>query len=119
VLAARSVVLYEPGAHTRHIVDDWALRGGAALKPVSELGSVEAIKELVAAGLGCSVLPKMALPPAQVEGRLDVRRLSPRLYRKLAVVLRRDKPLRRGLNEVVKALTAVGRRRRGGLKMSR
>ena len=119
VLAARSVVLYEPGAHTRHIVDDWALRGGAALKPVSELGSVEAIKELVAAGLGCSVLPKMALPPQQVAGRLDVRRLSPRLYRKLAVVLRRDKPLRRGLNEVVKALTAVGRRRRGGLKMSR
>jgi len=113
VLAARSIVLYEPGAHTRHIVDEWALRGGAALKPVSELGSVEAIKELVAAGLGCSVLPKMALPAQQVAGRLDVRRLSPRLYRKLAVVLRRDKPLRRGLNEVVKALTAVGRRRRG------
>lgn len=112
VLAARSIVLYEPGAHTRHIVDEWALRGGAALKPVSELGSVEAIKELVAAGLGCSVLPKMALPPQQVAGRLDVRRLSPRLYRKLAVVLRRDKPLRRGLNEVVKALTAVGRKRR-------
>jgi DNA-binding transcriptional LysR family regulator len=113
VLAARSIVLYEPGAHTRYIVDEWALRGGAALKPVSELGSVEAIKELVAAGLGCSVLPKMALPPQQVAGRLDVRRLSPRLYRKLAVVLRRDKPLRRGLNEVVKALTAVGRKRRG------
>jgi DNA-binding transcriptional LysR family regulator len=112
VLAARSIVLYEPGAHTRHIVDEWALRGSAALKPVSELGSVEAIKELVAAGLGCSVLPKMALPPQQVAGRLDVRRLSPRLYRKLAVVLRRDKPLRRGLNEVVKALTAVGRKRR-------
>jgi hypothetical protein len=55
----------------------------------------------------------MALPPQQVAGRLDVRRLSPRLYRKLAVVLRRDKPLRRGLNEVVKALTAVGRKRRG------
>jgi len=111
-LATRSVVLYEPGANTRHIVDDWCLRGGALLKPVSELGSVEAIKELVAAGLGCGVLPRMAVPPAQIAGKLVVRSLSPRLYRKLAIVLRRDKPLQRGLREVVEALSAVGKKQR-------
>ncbi|MPY73902.1 MAG: LysR family transcriptional regulator [Alphaproteobacteria bacterium] len=115
-LAARPVVLYEPGAHTRRIIDEWALRGGAALKPVSELGSVEAIKELVAAGLGCGVLPSMAVPPASVAGRLIVRPLSPRLHRKLAIVLRRDKPLQRGLREVVTALSALGRKTRRGAR---
>jgi DNA-binding transcriptional LysR family regulator len=111
-LAARSIVLYEPGAHTRRIIDEWCNAGGAALKPVSELGSVEAIKELVAAGLGCSVLPRMALPAAQVAGKLIVRSLSPRLHRTLGIVLRRDKPLQRGLREVVAALSDAGRKRR-------
>jgi len=111
-LAARSVVLYEPGAHTRRIIDEWCHAGGAALKPVSELGSVEAIKELVAAGLGCSVLPRMALPEGQVAGKLIVRSLSPRLHRTLGIVLRRDKPLQRGLREVVAALSDAGRKRR-------
>jgi DNA-binding transcriptional LysR family regulator len=109
-LAGRPVVLYEPGAHTRSIIDEWATRGGVSLKPVSELGSVEAIKELVAAGLGCGVLPRMAVPPASVRGRLIVRPLSPELHRTLAVVLRRDKPLQRGLREVVTALGALGRK---------
>ncbi len=107
-LAGRSVVLYEPGANTRRLIDEWCLGSGALLKPVSELGSVEAIKELVAAGLGCGVLPRMAVPPAQVAGKLIVRSLSPRLYRKLAIVLRRDKPLQRGLREVVDALSDGG-----------
>ena len=111
-LAERSVVLYEPGANTRRLIDEWCLGGGALLKPVSELGSVEAIKELVAAGIGCGVLPRMALPAKEVAGKLIVRSLSPRLYRKLAIVLRRDKPLQRGLREVVDALSAVGRKRK-------
>ena len=112
MLADRPVVLYEPGAHTRRLIDEWATRAGAALRPVSELGSVEAIKELVAAGLGCGVLPAMAVPAASIRGRLVVRPLSPRLHRTLALVLRRDKPLQRGLREVVTALGALGRKRR-------
>ncbi|MBX6324382.1 MAG: LysR family transcriptional regulator, partial [Rhodospirillaceae bacterium] len=56
-LAQRPVLLYEPGGNTRRLADAWFARGGAALRPVMSLGSVEAIKELVAAGLGCAVLP--------------------------------------------------------------
>ena len=41
------------------------------LKSVMELGSVEAMKELVGAGLGCSVLPRMAL---RARERAPVRR---------------------------------------------
>ena len=104
-LAKLPLVQYEPGANTRRVVDDWALRAGRPLKAVMELGSVEAMKELVGAGLGCSVLPRMSL-----RGKHEpfvVRSLKPRLYRKLALVLRRDKPLTRGLRELVRAITAL------------
>ena len=104
-LAKLPLVQYEPGANTRRVVDDWALRAGRPLKAVMELGSVEAMKELVGAGLGCSVLPRMAL-----RGKHEpfvVRSLKPRLYRKLALVLRRDKPLTKGLRELVRAIAAL------------
>lgn len=108
-LAGLPVVLYESGAHIRRLIDQWASRAGHTLKPVMELGSVEAIKELVGAGLGCSVVPGMALRGADARRLIATRPLHPRLCRKLAVVMRRDKPLQRGLREVVGALRAAGR----------
>jgi DNA-binding transcriptional LysR family regulator len=107
-LSRLPLVLYEPGGNARQVFDDWFARSGAPLKPVMELGSVEAIKELVAAGLGCAVLPRLAVIGRGASERLIVRPLSPRLYRTLGVVLRRDKPLSRGLREVVNALIFVG-----------
>ena len=104
-LAKLPLVQYEPGANTRRVVDDWALRAGLSLKAVMELGSVEAMKELVGAGLGCSVLPRMALRGKQEP--FVVRPLKPRLYRKLALVLRRDKPLTKGLRELMRAIAAL------------
>lgn len=104
-LAKLPLVQYEPGANTRRVIDEWALRAGHPLKAIMELGSVEAMKELVGAGLGSSVLPHMAL-----RGRNEpfvVRSLKPRLYRKLALVLRRDKPLTKGLRELIRAITAL------------
>src|SRR5262249_34143302 len=93
-LAALPLVQYAPGANTRRVVDEGAMRAGIALKAIMELGSVEAMKELVNAGLGCSVLPRMALR-AREERQFAMRSLKPRLYRRLALVLRRDKPLTR------------------------
>jgi DNA-binding transcriptional LysR family regulator len=103
-LARLPVVLYESNANTRQLIDQWMIRAGISLKPVMELGSVEAIKELVGAGLGCSIIPRMALPTVSTPRRITVRSLHPRLYRKLAVVMRRDKPLHRGLRETVTML---------------
>jgi len=51
------------------------------------------------------VLPRMAL-----RGKHEpfvVRSLKPKLYRKLALVLRRDKPLTKGLREFVRAIAAL------------
>jgi len=108
-LAAVPVVLYEPGANTRRLVDEWFLRAGLSPKPVMELGNVEAIKELVGAGLGCGVLPRMAMGRAEGRTRLVRRPLTPALNRTLGMVIRHDKPLHRALREVVAAL---GRLRR-------
>ena len=104
-LARRPVVLYEPGAHTRRLVDLWSAQAGVSIAAVMELGNVEAIKQLVGAGLGCGVLPGMAVPAG--ERGLAVRPLDPPLSRQLGLVLRRDKVLHRGLREVVEALKAL------------
>ncbi|RQO80568.1 LysR family transcriptional regulator [Acidovorax sp. FJL06] len=105
-LARHPVLLYEPGGQTRRIADAWFARAGVALQPAMSLGSVEAIKELVAAGLGCAVLPGMAVREEH-RNTLEVRPLSPALRRTLAMVVRRDKRLHLGLRETMAALRAL------------
>jgi DNA-binding transcriptional LysR family regulator len=105
-LAGQPLVLYETGGHARRVIDQWFMRAGLAPKPIMELGSVEAIKKLVGAGMGCAVLPQMALAE-RASDRLVARALTPRLRRKLALVLRRDKQLDRGLRAFVKTLAAL------------
>jgi len=107
VLATKPVVLFEPGGNTRRIADQWLAQGGVSLKPLMSLGSVEAIKEMVRAGLGCAILPGMAVSAAAKPRDLVVRSLSPRLYRRLAVVVRRDKRLDLGLRKTLSALRAI------------
>jgi len=107
VLATRPVLLFEPGGNTRRTADQWLARGGVSLKPLMSLGSVEAIKEMVRAGLGCAILPGMAVSAKAKQRDLAVRSLSPKLYRRLAVVIRRDKRLDRGLRQTLSALKAI------------
>lgn len=104
------LILYETGANTRAIIDAWFRRAHLAPRPIMELGSVEAIKVLVASGRGCSVLPALALG-GDVAGTV-VRPLRPALARELAVVLRKDKVLDRGLGRLLAALR--GSRRQPG-----
>jgi DNA-binding transcriptional LysR family regulator len=107
LLARQPVVLYEPGAQTRRVVDDWFAKAGLHVKPVMELGSVEAIKELIRAGFGYGIVPGMAIHRRNADAGLVVKPLSPKLSRKIGLVLRRDKRLHRGLRETVKALRAA------------
>lgn len=103
-LARHPIILYEPGAQTRRIVDDWFAEAGFSIRPTMELGSVEAMKELVKAGLGIGIVPSMAVNALQRTPKLTVQPLSPRLTRSIGLVLRRDKPLHRGLRETIAAL---------------
>ncbi|WP_375783532.1 LysR family transcriptional regulator [Bradyrhizobium sp. Pha-3] len=114
VLATRPVLLFEPGGNTRRTADEWLARGGVSLKPLMSLGSVEAIKEMVRAGLGCAILPGMAVPAKTKQRDLMVRSLSPKLHRRLAVVIRRDKRLDRGLRQTLSALKALSTAKHDG-----
>ncbi|MGO7420024.1 LysR substrate-binding domain-containing protein, partial [Rhizobium ruizarguesonis] len=75
------------------------------IRPAMEFGSIEAIKELVAVGLGWSILPGLALKRDRA-GLVTTSSLNPRLTRRLGMVLRRDKHLTRGLREMMKCLRA-------------
>jgi DNA-binding transcriptional LysR family regulator len=72
------------------------------------LGSAEAIKAMALAGLGCGILPEMAVGR---DGHKDlvVRPLSPPLHRTLGVVIRKDKRLSRGLKATYDALLGLRR----------
>jgi DNA-binding transcriptional LysR family regulator len=107
-LATRPVLLFEPGGNKRRLIDQWLARGGVSLKPAMSLGSVEGIKELVAAGLGCAILPAMAVRDIRQHKNLSLRPLAPRLQRQLAVVIRRDKRLTAALKAVFVALKRIG-----------
>jgi DNA-binding transcriptional LysR family regulator len=109
-LSLQPLILFEPGGSTRHISDAW-LRGQGrdAPKPAMALGSVEAIKEMVRADLGCAIIPGMAVLDRRGAAGLHVRSLRPRLHRTLAVVIRKDKRLHHGLRQILKALCGLGR----------
>lgn len=108
-LADIPLVLYERGGQTRTIVDDWLRAAGVAGHSIMELGSVEAIKELVGAGLGATILPAMGARLGRTQFPIKTRKLVPDLARSLALVVRRDKVMGSGLREVRNGLIAAAR----------
>ena len=75
-----------------------------------ELGSVEAMKEMVAAGLGYGIVPRMAMTGRGAHPDLKISRLAPRMHRTLAIVIRRDKPVNKALRVVLDAIAAAGKK---------
>lgn len=76
-----------------------------------ELGNTEAIKTLVAAGVGVGILPLERKQGILVYGKTQVRPLRPALMRQLGIVRRREKPLETGLKIVYDALLTLAKRR--------
>jgi DNA-binding transcriptional LysR family regulator len=103
-IADLPLVLYGARTNTRNVIDSWFARDGITVRPMIELGSGEAIKEVVGRGVGCSILPAMALRKVRADMRLVTSSLSPKLHRVLAVVVRRDRPLHKVLRDTIKAL---------------
>jgi DNA-binding transcriptional LysR family regulator len=126
-LAKLPLLFDEPTSQSQKVMDSWFRRHGLSPKPVMQLGSTETIKEMVAAGLGCAVVPRIAVVETEREGKNRVggvtlsasgkpalrwKPVSPRLYRRLAIVTRRDKVMHRGLREVYNSLLQLKRGRR-------
>ena len=101
------LILFEPGGRTRLLADEWLSRAGVSLQPIMSLGSVEAIKELVGAGLGCAILPGMSVAGDGLPSGVVAGSLYPTLKRTLGLVVRRDKKLHRGLSETMSALRGL------------
>ena len=90
-LAGTPLILYEPGGTIRRVIEEWFRRGRATPRVAMDLGNGEAIKKLVAAGLGLSVVPAMSVRAEARAGELAVLPLAPPLGRRLGVVRRRDR----------------------------
>jgi DNA-binding transcriptional LysR family regulator len=80
------------GARLNQTVTAWVRAGGVEPTLRMELGSLDAIKNVVAAGIGVALLPVEAVGAKPTIGALTVRPVRPPLSRQLALVQRKDKP---------------------------
>jgi DNA-binding transcriptional LysR family regulator len=88
-LAVQPLILNDALTNMQRITAAWFAAGGQAPRPRIELNYTEAIKSLVAAGYGASVLPVESPADEMLRERLQVRPLSPPLARMLGVAARK------------------------------
>lgn len=104
ILHALPLIAFESGSGTRDLIDGWFNTCDLEVCPVMQLGSIEAIKRMVRAGLGYSIVPRMAVETVADREGLCVRSLNPILHRQLGIVMRQDKILSKGISEVIRLL---------------
>ena len=97
-------------AHVRALIIDWLSAGGTEPRPAMELDKLEAVKRMVASGLGVSIVPAAAIEDPR-DRSLAARPLKPALTRTLALVQRRDKPGGAALEHVRAALMTLAEKR--------
>ena len=108
-LAGRDLILNQELSQTYKIIAQWFESAGIEVRPIMELGNTEAIKTLVAAGVGVGILPLERKQGILVYGRTQVRPLRPVLLRHLGIVRRREKPLETALKVVYEALLTLAK----------
>jgi DNA-binding transcriptional LysR family regulator len=108
-LAGHPLILFEPGATLRRVIDGWFHHAGVAPRAPMELGNTEAIKKLVEAGLGVSVTSWFSVKSEVRARTLTAMRLTPPLERQLGLVRRRDKPHTPALDAFLAALEDLRR----------
>ena len=91
-LAAEPYVSREQGSSTRAVAERFFAEFGLTLRPAMELGSTEAVREAVAAGLGVSVVSRHAV--RRSDPRVVVLRFQGRRWvRDILVIQRQGAPL--------------------------
>ena len=91
-IAGESYIAREEGSSTRGVAERYLARLGVTLTPAMELGSTEAIREAVAAGLGVALVSRHAVLAR--DRRIVAARLAgPRWTRDLLIVRRAAAPL--------------------------
>jgi DNA-binding transcriptional LysR family regulator len=111
-LAAAGWVLREPGSGTREATDRWLQGRVRPLRIELELGSSEAVKRVVAAGVGIGCLSRKAVAEALASGWLiEVATRLPRAARALSIVVHRERRVGRVAEAFIRTclLSATGR----------
>jgi len=104
-LAGQSVVLMQPGANLRRMTDK--IFNAVAVQPVvsMELDNVESIKKMIAARLGISVLPQIAVDTEVAAGTLVALPLDGGIHRRqISAIYRDDKYISSGMRAFLKML---------------
>ena len=91
-LAGEALVLLDHASGSRRLIDDALRAHGVQAAVAQEVGHVTTIFRMLDAGLGISVVPTLALPPAGLQG-LVVRPLLPRIDRDIVLVRRANRAL--------------------------
>ena len=103
-LTEHSYISREPGSGTREVIDHYLQKAGVApdtLQVVMELGSPEALKGLVATGLGFAIMSRTTVAKETQLGQLVRIPLAPRLTRHLSVVYPKERFHSRLVNSFV------------------
>jgi DNA-binding transcriptional LysR family regulator len=104
--------LRERGSGTREVADRWLIEHLGEINVGFELGSPEAIRQLVAAGSALGCVSRRAVAQSLADGSLvELRTRLPPAVRRFAMVLHRDKHLGRGTEDFVNHCVAVSGRR--------
>jgi DNA-binding transcriptional LysR family regulator len=113
-LAGCPLILGNESSALRQTITEWLTQAGPAPKPVMEFDNVEAIKSLVAVGLGASIVPSLSLGSGHVPAEnVRVVPLSPRAARNVGLVQLRGKRTTEGVKVVADALMTLRRGRNG------
>lgn len=104
-LAERPLILNEPTTHLSRLIAEWFMPLEKPPTPRMQLNYNDAIKSLVAAGYGATLLPHEAATP-QPDARVLMRPLRPKLWRQLAIA-HRSENLERATEHVLEALWAL------------
>lgn len=88
-LAEQPLILREPGSSTRQVLLRALTEAGVAPRVSMELGSTEAVKNMVAAGLGVSMVSEHAIRLEEAAGTLICRKTTPLNTRRGIYLVRR------------------------------
>ncbi len=103
-LAPHPLILYERGGLIRTVIDGWFRAARTRPRIAMELGNAEAIKEMVAAGLGVSITSAITVAAEVRRRSLLSIPLTPPLQRDLGIIRRRGKSTTPALPAVLSAL---------------
>jgi len=107
-LAQCPLVLGSENSALRRTIADWLALAGPPPRPLMEFDNVEAMKSVVAVGLGASIVPSLSLGAGHVRmANTLVRPLSPRASRRVGLVRLRGKRGTDGMEVVFEALLAL------------